>query len=243
MWLVYALAVARLCGLLQADKLTDPARRAVLRRLDEDNTLHRGVAYLTDCPWCMSVWVGGATAVLAWWHGTNPWMFVPAAALAISQVTGMIAPLHPGYRDPDPPPAEPEEEPDYHAMGVYCGEPAHCPPPYPGALPGTPYLDPITQDSPEPEDGVVLEDAAGGGDVWARRDGWLPVGIGGKTAAEQRWYSLNNGGGPSTWADMWRHRIDGGMYDTPMRQLRADRLYRPGSGQHGLDVLYVPGSR
>jgi hypothetical protein len=27
---------------------------------------------------------------------------------------------------------------EYHVSGVYCGEPAHCTEPYPGALPGTP---------------------------------------------------------------------------------------------------------
>ncbi|MBL6275349.1 hypothetical protein JMF97_04135 [Micromonospora fiedleri] len=28
---------------------------------------------------------------------------------------------------------------EYHDAGVWCGESAHCVPPYPGALPGTPY--------------------------------------------------------------------------------------------------------
>jgi hypothetical protein len=37
------------------------------------------------------------------------------------------------------PDEDPDEAPDYHAEGVYCGEPAHCTPPYAGALPGTPY--------------------------------------------------------------------------------------------------------
>lgn len=32
-----------------------------------------------------------------------------------------------------------DDNPDYHAEGVYCGEPAHCTPPHEGALPGTPY--------------------------------------------------------------------------------------------------------
>lgn len=30
---------------------------------------------------------------------------------------------------------------EYHQQGVWCGEAAHCVPPYPGALPGTPYTD------------------------------------------------------------------------------------------------------
>jgi hypothetical protein len=34
---------------------------------------------------------------------------------------------------------EPPFTDEYHAAGVYCGESAHCTPPYPGALPGTPY--------------------------------------------------------------------------------------------------------
>jgi hypothetical protein len=38
-----------------------------------------------------------------------------------------------------------DDDPDtYHERGVYCGESAHCTPPYPGADPGTPY------DQPEP---------------------------------------------------------------------------------------------
>jgi hypothetical protein len=45
----------------------------------------------------------------------------------------LVTLINPGdYEDPD-------EAPDYHAEGVYCGEPAHCTPPYAGALPGTPY--------------------------------------------------------------------------------------------------------
>jgi GTP cyclohydrolase I len=33
----------------------------------------------------------------------------------------------------------------YHLAGQYCGEPAHCTPPYPDAAPGTPYpIDPAT---------------------------------------------------------------------------------------------------
>jgi hypothetical protein len=37
------------------------------------------------------------------------------------------------------PDEDPDEAPDYHAEGTYCGEPSHCPPPFVGALPGTPY--------------------------------------------------------------------------------------------------------
>lgn len=38
-----------------------------------------------------------------------------------------------------------EFDDDYHRAGQYCGEPAHCTPPYPDAPPGTPYpIDPVT---------------------------------------------------------------------------------------------------
>ncbi|MCW6003878.1 hypothetical protein K1W54_04675 [Micromonospora sp. CPCC 205371] len=111
-----------------------------------------------------------------------------------------------------------DEVPDYHAEGVYCGEPAHCTPPHPGALPGTPYPAEVTRDSPEPANGTVLEDASGG-DVWARRDGWLNVGTFGKTRPEQRWYSLNYGRGPYAWEDMWARREAEDIHVGPMRVL------------------------
>jgi len=34
---------------------------------------------------------------------------------------------------------DPATDDEYHRAGVYCGEPVHCTPPHPGALPGTPY--------------------------------------------------------------------------------------------------------
>ena len=116
---------------------------------------------------------------------------------------------------------DPDEAPDYHAEGVYCGEPAHCPPPSPGALPGTPYILEVTRDSPEPFDGAVLTDAdtAPGGDVWARRDGWLPDGAGGKSRPEQRWYSLDQGGPPYRWDEMWERREAQGIHTGRMRVL------------------------
>jgi hypothetical protein len=118
-------------------------------------------------------------------------------------------------------PVEDDEAPDYHAEGVYCGEPSHCPPPSPDALPGAPYIQEVTRDSPEPADGAVLTDTdtAPGGDVWARRDGWLPDGAGGKSRPEQRWYSLDQGGAPYTWDQMWERRQAQGIHTGPMRVL------------------------
>lgn len=49
----------------------------------------RSVAYLLGCPWCMSVWVGGALVWLTvWLHGLPvPWL----VWLAASSITGWAA--------------------------------------------------------------------------------------------------------------------------------------------------------
>lgn len=99
--IVYALAVARLTGLAVTDKITEPARVAVLNRFNPASRAHRALAYLTGaadddaqgCPWCASIWIAGALAPLAWWWGTHPGFAIPAIALAASQVTGMLSHL------------------------------------------------------------------------------------------------------------------------------------------------------
>lgn len=98
-WAVYVLAVARLTGLIAFDEITRPIREGLVRRLDPAKGWHRKVAYLvggaTDegdgCPWCLSIWIAAAVAPLVWYHGDHPAVFVPAVALAFSQLTGMIA--------------------------------------------------------------------------------------------------------------------------------------------------------
>lgn len=85
---VFAAATARLTALVTLDEITRPPRDAILRRLRDDHRIHQGLAYLLTCPHCASVWVGAATAPVAYWHGRNPWAFVPALALAFSWVAG-----------------------------------------------------------------------------------------------------------------------------------------------------------
>lgn len=97
--LVYVLAVARLTGLATTDEITKPVRQALVNRFNPASRAHRAVAYLigipddhaTGCPWCASIWIGGATAPIAWWWGTTPGFAIPALALAASQVTGMLS--------------------------------------------------------------------------------------------------------------------------------------------------------
>lgn len=88
---VYALAVARLTGLVVQDSITENARHALIGWLDDrPKTLGSFIAALIDCPWCVSVWLSAVVAPLVWFVGESPVMLVPALMLALSQITGMI---------------------------------------------------------------------------------------------------------------------------------------------------------
>jgi hypothetical protein len=95
-WLVlgiYALATARLTGLITADEITRPVRDALVRRLDAERPAHRTLTYLLSCSWCCSLHVSAAVAPVAWFWGTSPWLLVPAVALAFSFLTGATSDL------------------------------------------------------------------------------------------------------------------------------------------------------
>jgi uncharacterized protein DUF1360 len=84
-----ALAVHRLTRLLTEDEVTSPARARVRRWAEEDG--HDGLAYLLTCPWCVSVYVAAAWAVLT---ATAPAVAAPAgAALAWSSAAGLLSSL------------------------------------------------------------------------------------------------------------------------------------------------------
>lgn len=89
---VYALAVARVTGLIVSDTITEPVRDRVLLWLDDaPGSVGEWLGYLITCPWCAGMWISLAAAPAVWWFGDRPWMLIPALALAFSQVTGMIA--------------------------------------------------------------------------------------------------------------------------------------------------------
>jgi hypothetical protein len=91
---IYALAVARVTGLVVSDSITEGARDALLGWLDDrPKTMGSAIATLITCPWCAGMWVSLAAAPLVWFFGASPFMLVPAIALAFSQVTGMISNL------------------------------------------------------------------------------------------------------------------------------------------------------
>lgn len=90
-FVVYALAVARITGLVTTDEITSAPRDSILRRLRDTSAAHRALATLITCQWCASIWIAAATAPLAWWHPASPWVGIPALALAASQVTGLLS--------------------------------------------------------------------------------------------------------------------------------------------------------
>lgn len=88
----YALAIARLTGLITQDTLTEPLRDRLIGWLDDrPATLGSALAKLITCPWCAGMWASLAAAPLIWWHAENPILLIPALALALAQIAGMTA--------------------------------------------------------------------------------------------------------------------------------------------------------
>jgi hypothetical protein len=94
--LLWALAAARLTGLIALDELTAPVRAAIIARFNPASRPQRAAMYAIGgfddqghgCPWCIGVWVAAATtpAVAYGWH--LPAVQWATAALAVAQITG-----------------------------------------------------------------------------------------------------------------------------------------------------------
>lgn len=93
--IIYSLAVTRLTTLVTHDQITLPAREKLISAFNPHRRWHRWIVYLlgepdgdaTGCPWCVSIWISAITCpALLYWH--HAWL--PAAALAASQISGMI---------------------------------------------------------------------------------------------------------------------------------------------------------
>jgi hypothetical protein len=92
--LIYALAVARLTGLVTADAITEPVRDRITVWLDDTpGSLGEWLSTLITCPWCASMWISFAAAPLVWFWGDTPVMLVLGLIGAFSQVSGMTSDL------------------------------------------------------------------------------------------------------------------------------------------------------
>lgn len=90
---VYALAIARVTALVTGqDTITEELNHRAVEWLDDrPRTLGAFLAKLITCPWCAGVWLAAFAAPLVWFWGDHPILLVPALALALAQVAGMLA--------------------------------------------------------------------------------------------------------------------------------------------------------
>jgi hypothetical protein len=85
--LLAVLTTARITRLINADAILDRPRAWVQAHAGDTLT------YFVQCPWCVSIWVGGGVAAATYaWHGH--WAVqVLLIALTASYVTGLLAML------------------------------------------------------------------------------------------------------------------------------------------------------
>lgn len=84
--IVDALASYRLVKLVRDDRITEPAREAVIETHGPPE--RSKVSYLLHCPWCLSFYFGAALTLgrLRWPRATN----AVARTFAISALTGLV---------------------------------------------------------------------------------------------------------------------------------------------------------
>lgn len=81
-----AAATARLARLVTRDSIFDTPRLRYVQAMD--NGGHPKLAELAVCPWCISVWIGGAVALAG--HAKVPGYRLVTSALAFSLAAGVI---------------------------------------------------------------------------------------------------------------------------------------------------------
>jgi len=81
-----AAATARLARLVTRDSIFDTPRLRYLQAMDKGG--HHKLAELAVCPWCISVWIGGAVALAG--HARLPGYRLATSALAFSLAAGVI---------------------------------------------------------------------------------------------------------------------------------------------------------
>ena len=90
-FILAALATARITRLVTTDRITQAPRTWVLRRVVSRYGDESLLAYLVVCDWCVSVYVGAGVATAWALAGQTLWFQATAAALALSYVAGFLA--------------------------------------------------------------------------------------------------------------------------------------------------------
>jgi hypothetical protein len=85
--LLWLLAVVRLTRLATVDEITDPIRVWAFGKFGAQSK----IGYLMTCSWCMSIWIGFATAPYLIWLTGCSWGWLPLFALAASYAAGISA--------------------------------------------------------------------------------------------------------------------------------------------------------
>lgn len=81
-----AAATARLARLVTRDSIFDRPRLGYVQAMDKGG--HYKLAELAVCPWCISMWIGGAVAMAA--HSRLPGYRLVTSALAFSLAAGVV---------------------------------------------------------------------------------------------------------------------------------------------------------
>lgn len=84
---LWVFALARVTRLLTRDEITDFLREWIFGRWGEASK----IGYFSTCPWCVSMWLGFATAWVVWLPGWLPGYLYPLIALTGSYLVGIMA--------------------------------------------------------------------------------------------------------------------------------------------------------
>jgi hypothetical protein len=80
-------ATARLTRAVTRDVVSTKLRLWVLRTRGEYSLAN----YFVRCSWCLSAWVGAPVAAAAYGWGDDPVFVIPALALSLSYLTGLLS--------------------------------------------------------------------------------------------------------------------------------------------------------
>lgn len=87
--LLVCVATFRLARLFTMDFVMEPFRDWVAKRFGAESKL----AYLSECPWCLSMWLAVPVVVVATLWPDNRWVIAGLLVLTASAVAGLITTL------------------------------------------------------------------------------------------------------------------------------------------------------